>query len=345
MEWIIIIIAFYISISNTNDDLFIIGSSLTLLLIYRISNKIITLSWFDIGVLLLWIYGFIGNITSINFINSFVDFKMLTISILSYFMIRSKFKDDKDVKNLLLSYSIIIGILIIISLISFFIFSEQIYSIGFDNLYSFRFKYRPLGNIPNVWATLLLAFWGIISLSMYYYRNNNTALCILFSLLLINAFGIIISFSRGIYLAFFISGILYFILITWSKMKILKKASLLVLMILPIIIFIISYNEEVFQTINFNKTASQQRSIAGRIDAIKSTKDVILGSPLIGVGTGNYSLAINTNRYEDDNNDYTSFAPNGFIQLVVEQGIIGFCLWTILLIILLIQFFQKIIIK
>lgn len=334
IEHLILFISFYIAITNTNDYLFIAGSLLALLLSYRIHGRYVRLSIVDICILALWIYLLIGHFISINFIKSFWEFKVFTNTILFYFLLRFRYQQNFNIRKLLLSFCILAGILYLISTTSFFIFSEQIHQTGFDNLYDFRFKYRPLGIFPNVWSTLLIAFQGIIVSSMYYYRDNKRILGILILILTLNIFGIIVSFSRGIYLSFIFLIISYLFFLVKAKIKII----FLLLAIIPLIFFVTPYHSDIIKTIQFNKTLSQQRSISGRLDAIKHTRGVIREAPLTGVGAGNFCLAINEFRYEDDNNDFTSFAPNSFTQIITEQGIIGILLWTILIATLLIQF-------
>lgn len=341
LESLMLFVIFYISIVGINENLFILGSSITLLLMYQIYNRYINVSLVDLCVILLWIYSLISTFTSINFINSFLAFKTLTIGVVSYFIIRLKFKDVNAISKLLFSCSTLIGILEFISVVSFFMFSDQICGAGFDNLYDFRFKYQPLGNIPNVWASLLICFLGIIISTIYYYYAQKKMFCFLLAILIINIWGIIVSFSRGIYLSFIFLLISFFYYIAKSKIEIAQKIRLSIMILVPSILFIVIHEKDVIKTIDFNKTVSQQRSIAGRIDAMQSSKNIFLEAPLIGVGAGNFSLAINEYRYEDDNNKYTSFAPNGFTQLLVEQGLIGFCLWAVLIIILLIQFIRN----
>ena len=337
LENLILFIMFYISMVGIEENLFILGTVSMLLLIYKVYNRYINVTLVDLCVIVLWIYSLLNIFISINFFNSFLAFKALTIGCISYFIIRLKSEEVNAINKLLFSYSILIGILGLISIVSFFVFSEQIYDAGFDNLYDFRFKYQPLGYVPNVWASLQLCFLGIIIYTMYYYRSNKIKFWFLWTIFIINIFGIVISFSRGVYLSLTFLLISLFYYVIKSKIGFTQRIKLLIMILLSSMLFIGVYGKDVIKTIDFNKTISQQRSITGRINTIQASQNIFGETPLFGVGAGNYSLAINEYRYEDDNNKYTSFAPNGFVQLLIEQGLIGFCLWIMLIIVMLIQ--------
>lgn len=145
LENLILFIMFYISMVGIEENLFILGTVSMLLLIYKVYNRYINVTLVDLCVIVLWIYSLLNIFISINFFNSFLAFKALTIGCISYFIIRLKSEEVNAINKLLFSYSILIGILGLISIVSFFVFSEQIYDAGFDNLYDFRFKYQPLG--------------------------------------------------------------------------------------------------------------------------------------------------------------------------------------------------------
>ena len=75
------------------------------------------------------------------------------------------------------------------------------------------------------------------------------------------------------------------------------------------------------KTLSLNSTISQQRSIEARVDS--SQKSVqLLEDNVLGYGAGTYSL-VNSERFEDSDIPFTSFAPNCIAQLFVEKGVIG----------------------
>jgi hypothetical protein len=74
---------------------------------------------------------------------------------------------------------------------------------------------------------------------------------------------------------------------------------------------------------------------------MSSSYELFKESRVIGTGSGTYSQIINNYKFEDDNNSFTNFAPNGYTQLLIEQGIIGFSLWGALFIIAIIMALRK----
>jgi tetratricopeptide (TPR) repeat protein len=102
-----------------------------------------------------------------------------------------------------------------------------------------------------------------------------------------------------------------------------------------------AYQQDVVKTLQFNKSLSQQRSIAGRMDAMSSSLELFKASPVTGTGAGTYHQVINEYRYEDDDTSFTNFAPNGYTQLAVEQGIAGLVLWGILFLSVFVEVFRK----
>jgi tetratricopeptide (TPR) repeat protein len=112
-------------------------------------------------------------------------------------------------------------------------------------------------------------------------------------------------------------------------------------LILPLLIAGLTHRQETTNTLQFNQSQSQQRSIAGRTDAMSSSYALLKESPLTGSGSGTYSMLINSYRYENDDTDFTNFAPNGYTQLLVEQGIFGFVLWGIFFIGIFIAILKK----
>lgn len=53
-----------------------------------------------------------------------------------------------------------IGIALLLAIGSFFVFRHSVLNAGFADTYHFRFLFRPLGYITNVWAEVLLILLG-----------------------------------------------------------------------------------------------------------------------------------------------------------------------------------------
>jgi tetratricopeptide (TPR) repeat protein len=152
---------------------------------------------------------------------------------------------------------------------------------------------------------------------------------------------IVISFSRGVYLASAFLLLAYGIYLVFSAIDRKRKIWTVSVLTFSLLATGFAHRQDVVKTLQFNKSLSQQRSIAGRIDAMSSSYELFKASPLTGTGAGTYPQVINEYRYEDDDTGFTSFAPNGYTQLVVEQGIAGLILWGGLFLSVFIELFRK----
>ena len=91
----------------------------------------------------------------------------------------------------------IIGIIVVIGLGTFWFYIEALKEIGIENTYFFRHLYRPFALAPNDWAGLLWLFGGIVAVAYTVFEARQAkrwllvfGICILFL--------IVVSFSRGI---------------------------------------------------------------------------------------------------------------------------------------------------
>jgi tetratricopeptide (TPR) repeat protein len=208
-------------------------------------------------------------------------------------------------------------------------------------MYEFRHLYKPLGYLSNIWGSMLIGFTGISILTLIFSLRKKTKSIFLFFLFILLTWNIIISFSRGVYISFAILLFSSLIFIIFYPVNRIKKSFLFITVILLPLVFGLIYKQDVVKTLQFNKSLSQQRSIYGRLDNMSSSLELFKKSPVIGTGAGTYSQVINNYRYEDDNNSFTNFAPNGYTQLLTDQGIIGFILWGALFIITIITALKK----
>jgi tetratricopeptide (TPR) repeat protein len=135
------------------------------------------------------------------------------------------------------------------------------------------------------------------------------------------------------------SAILF--LICLSKIRLTNKFLILISVIGIIVCLSLPNYKDVLQTIKISETVSQKRSLSNRITSLSFIKPALKENPFLGVGTGNYSLSVNKYMFEDDNNNFTNFAPNIFSQIILEKGMIGISLWMIFVMSFLIMFFKN----
>lgn len=242
---------------------------------------------------------------------AFYSIYMLTV----YIVCRKLFVSKRCLCIVMRGSYLPIGIALILSFFSFFIFRNSVLHTGFEDTYHFRFLFRPLGYITNIWVEVLLLILGWFCLIRRY-----SILFIFFSL-----FGIIFSFSRGAYIALGIYLIGYFCL-----MPKVDKLRILLPLLSVIIMAVLCCPQEVYTTLLMNKTNSQKQSTESRISETKSACKAFKKYPLLGYGNGNYTYALDPYMGQDSTTSFSSIAPNTLVKLLVEKGIIGVLLYTLL---------------
>lgn len=237
---------------------------------------------------------------------------------ITYLILRRIFS-TLDFSQILFKISYIpIGIALLLSFCSFIVFYNSVQNVGFDDTYHFRFLFRPLGYATNVWAEILLILLGWVCLA----RRFTVFLSFLTTL------AILLSFSRGAYIALFV----YLLAWTITVKPLKRKLKILAASLAAIIIIAISFPTEMRTALLMNDTVSQQRSTEWRIDAIGSTWEIVKEYPFFGQGNDSYTFAIDRTLNQDSTQNYTSFAPNLPIQLLIEKGFVGTLLYVLLVI-------------
>ena len=242
---------------------------------------------------------------------AFISVYMLTV----YFICRRFFISEQIFPLFRLSSLIPIGIALILAVCSFFVFRNSVLNAGFEDTYHFRFLFRPLGYITNIWAEVLLMLSGWICLMRRW--------SILLQFLCITA--ILFSFSRGAYLA--LSVYLLFALLFFPKAE---KRRLLLPAGIAILLTVILLPKEFHTTLKINQTVSQQRSTKSRINSSEAAWSTFQKHPLLGYGNNNYTYAVDPLIGQDSTKPFTSIAPSLPVQLLVEKGIAGMLLYLLM---------------
>lgn len=320
------------------DTFFIIGLTMSLSLMYRLRKVFVNLTCLDCLIVSICVWEICLLLFSVNTFQNIHYLKMSILLTMYYLIIRIDFKGVNRIRRLLLIYAFIISFCLIVSLALFFVWKNSLIGVGFYTLRSFRHLYTPFGMPSNQWSTLLFGFIGILSLTLLYFHRNKKIYIFIIGMLLLGIWQIILSFSRGMYISFFVLLLLSIGYVLRLKVYYTFKIIWIVSALFACFVFIYPVRNDVFCTLKMNQEVLQQRSSLGRVDAIKAVFCISKEKLLTGVGGGNFSLAIDKYRYEDDNIGYTSFAPNIVVQLLLEKGIIGVLLWVIIIGIILINF-------
>lgn len=208
-----------------------------------------------------------------------------------------------------------IGLALLIAVCSFFIFRNSVLNAGFSDTYHFRFLFRPLGYITNVWSEILFILLGW---SCVIRRHSSF-------LIFLSLSGILLSFSRGAYIAL---GVYLLVWLLWIK-PVSRKLRLLLPCLITLTLTSICFPIETKTTLGMNTTYSQQQSTEGRLKALSATKEAITDIWL-GQGNESYPLAIDQTMNQDSTKSYTSIAPNIIVQILTEKGILGILLYLAL---------------
>lgn len=261
-------------------------------------------------------------LTSVYIPNSITATLKILLSIAFYFFIRTFIRFRSQFAFLYKVLSIVAGILSLITLFFFLLHRDRFYSVGFENLTDFRSHYRPFGQLSNNWATMLLCLvpFPIISILESGYRKEQICYICMEILMLV---AILVSFSRGAYIALFVFFAMLITFFCIYKRDMLKKALAICLCVwLPTLLCMLPERKSVLITCFMNHTVSQQRSTAGRFVKWKEAINIFGLFPATGVGGGNYALASDTYRQERQGL-FTSYATNTYLQVAAEKGIVG----------------------
>ncbi|MDR2287491.1 MAG: O-antigen ligase family protein [Prevotellaceae bacterium] len=324
-----------------NDPLFIFGVLSALFLLWNCRKGALRFSLTDTVILVLWGYQLVNLFSSIEPVSGFFAIRTLTFCIIFYFLLRTVLDSSAKIEKFVYMLCVFIALLCAVATVTFFLFRSACVYVGFNSLYDFRHLYKPFGYLSNVWGTLLIGFTGIVLFALHLGKQGKVKSVFLILLLGLLLWNIVISFSRGVYLALASLLLSYGVYLVFFAID--RRRKILTVAVLTFLLFIAGFvhRQDVVKTLQFNRSLSQQRSIAGRMDAISSSYELFKASPLTGTGAGTYQQVINEYRYEDDDIGFTSFAPNGYIQLVVEQGIAGLVLWGLLFVSVFVEIFRK----
>lgn len=234
----------------------------------------------------------------------------------SYFILRKLFSSERTTRIIQQGSYLPIAAALLLAVCSFFIFRQSVLNVGFQDTYHFRFLFRPLGYITNVWAEVLVILLGWVCLVRKY-----SGIFIFLTIL-----AILFSFSRGAYIALGIYMVTWLLFVKPKR----EKIRLLAVSIVAIILTGIFFPNEMRTTLQMNHTTSQQQSTEGRITATQVGWDAFRQHPAFGYGNGNYTFAVDRALNQDSTLPYTSYAPNILVQLLIEKGIIGTLFYLLL---------------
>lgn len=202
-----------------------------------------------------------------------------------------------------------------------------------------RYLYMPGNILINDWGLMqlfLLPFPLLLSIKLPQ-KYKIYPIIITF----IGLYSLVLTFSRGTYIATTIFLLTLTIFSIVRKIKISTPVFIRASIILALfILLLIPIRHPVVQTLSMNSTHSQSKSLSGRFDQWKRCGEILTDNELFGIGSGSYKIAnkIISNR---DQIPYTKKVTNSYLQVFIEKGIVGSVLYTILAIAILYTLISK----
>ena len=319
---------------NVEDNWFVLGWILGLALALSVvRKKRISLTAVDLFVAGWLIYELLQLfLLSFNPVQGLHRVGGTVAVVLYYFLLRAYLHGDKKTTLLTGLYALVVGVLLFIALHAFRLFLQGMEELGWGHdVLDFKYLYRPMGYLNNVWNSFLIAMMGILVVALYYFRQRKVIRFCLFLCMAGVALNLLLTFSRGAYLAlvFWIAGMIVCLLSSKVTLDIRRKAGMIVAFAALPAIGLLCFHQwqNMCDTWQFSETVSQQRSTEGRVNSTEAAMAVFRGHMLWGVGDGNYSQAVAPSLFENDDVTFTSFAPSSLVQLGVEKGAVGLILW------------------
>lgn len=233
-----------------------------------------------------------------------------------------------------------------VTITSFFLFSLglMIFTVrlheaqlrGFLDISQVRYLYTPLGFLSNEWVTIILCLlpFPIIGI-LVLYKNNilkkvNKKICIIicFAVILLGVSNILVTFSRAGLIALIILIVIIDISFLFYRIFTYK-----IIMIFNIVI--VSFFLSFFflfptsLTMTIKQSNSHIRSTEGRIAQLKESYRLFENNEIFGIGAKNYALINSANQALKNNPTFTGKINNSFVQLLVEQGVVGLLIYVL----------------
>ena len=231
--------------------------------------------------------------------------------------------DRKDlIRIFIFTLSCIAFFLAVLTLLAYIRHRFEFKSMGFNDMTLVRQYYHPLGDISNDWVAVLLC---LIPLPIYSYVHLKRPILKGFQIIILTSIitSILISFSRGAYIAF--GSFCLSIIVLFYKYGRRFFRRLLFVLTVSIGISLISVlpdSESVLTTCAIMKNTTQIRSVEGRVEKMSEAKALYKDSPVTGVGGGNYRMTSGLKGRKDFNS--SSFrSANSYFQMLVEKGWLG----------------------
>ena len=278
-------------------------------------------------------------ILSSNFFVSLKELPLFLVGPLLYFIITSNINNQKHVNRIIYILLIIGGLFGIYGILQYngIDFSFWIRNIGRQQVFGL------FGNV-NYFAEYLIVPLPI-AISLFFACRNNIKKTLLLTAILAIGISLILTFTRGSYLAFGASLIFMTLLFIFSRGKSFIKENRKIFIVVLVAIIIITFLFAIPSPLNKSGTIiskiksrisvsqlTQDIAIKRRIATWKFTVLMIKDRPFIGAGIGTFkynSLKYQAKFFDQGQNrslypyGFATKAHNEYLQLWAEMGIVG----------------------
>ena len=243
----------------------------------------------------------------------------LTALFLTYFSVRFLIRNKKDIVKLSKWIAVIAGVVAFQAIAQFCLMKEGIVPLYEDRFYRI---YTSFGD-PTQLANFLIISIPIVG-SLYFEKGKKIRWVLLAIIMIIALF---LTFSRSAWIAICLALIVFILF----KLKRLKKLVCVPVLIIMCIGFVFMSQDRYVVNDKLGPDV-RIRSLYARRDILLSSLFSIKKAPFFGVGPGNFSY-INT---EYDRRDMVNTSvPNTYLHTLTISGIIGFCIMSLFLVLVL----------
>lgn len=275
----------------------------------------------DVFVILVCLAEILSCAFSIYAPNSIRSAVMVLLAAFFWFFFRC-FLNGKSLYGIIaIGGSCLAFVFSLITIITFVNFKAKFSVYDMASLTDFKQEFMPFGLPVNDWVSFLLCLLPYPFAAAFNSGNKVKSILHLLSAALLTV-SVILSLSRGAYLALFAFFVISIISLAVLKRRETKRFLVLTFVVgFAAVAAVLPAWEEVLTTCAMSRTTSQKLSTAGRVQLIGDAVSLWKESPLVGVGQGNFNIVYD-GTITDRKSSHTR-ATNVYALILVERGTVG----------------------
>lgn len=288
----------------------------------------------DVSAYLVALVELVGYFTSTYRANSFYYLMEAFFLLLCYCLIRYNLRYEYQRLPLFFFMAAWAVFLSAVGFVNFYQLNARLRAAGFNDITNFRYSIyvlNPIGLAIGEWVTtlfLVLPFPLILFIRFRGSRLGRALFCLASTALLAVT---LMTFIRGVYVAvaaFALAGsALFYLYGLFPLRRILQFNAAVALLTMATLVPVA---KPALTTVSMLKTTSQVRSFEGRKSIWKNTLEIIKDHPLLGIGAYNFSMQYVVYKGQDEESGVAMRPFNYFLQLLVEKGLLGFLVYSLL---------------